>query len=88
MAVGAVTDRRGTAPGTGAGVAAASDPLGSLASTISGIRSGRYPSLLYWSVGNDQISRAASLGNFAVLFVAGLCAVLAAIVALHRPDLN
>ena len=57
MAVGAATGRRGTALGVGAGVAAASYLLSSLASTISWIRPGRYLSLFYWSVGNDQISR-------------------------------
>ena len=72
MAVGAITGRRGTALGVGAGLAAASYLLSSLASTISSIRPGRYLSLFYWSVGNDQISRGVSLGDFAVLIVVGL----------------
>lgn len=57
MALGTATGRRGTALGIGAGLAAASYLLSSLASTISGIGPGRYLSLFYWSVGNDQISR-------------------------------
>lgn len=88
MAVGAVTGRRGTALGTGAALAAASYLLSSLASAISGIRPGRYLSLLYWSAGDDQISRGVSPGDFAVLIVVGVCALLAAVVAFRRADLN
>lgn len=88
MAVGAATGRRGTALGAGAALAAASYLLSSLASTISGIRPGRYLSLVYWSVGNDQITRGVSLGDFTVLLVVGLCAVLAAVAAFGRADLN
>ena len=67
MAVGAITGRRGTALGVGAGLAAASYLLSSLASTISSIRPGRYLSLFYWSVGNDQISRGVSIGRLRCL---------------------
>ena len=88
MAVGAATGRRGTALGIGAGLAAASYLLSSLASTISWIRPGRYLSLFYWSVGNDQISRGVSLGDFTVLIVVGLCALVAAVAAFRRADLN
>jgi ABC-2 type transport system permease protein len=88
MAVGAVTGRRGTALGAGAGLAAASYLLSSLASTISGIRPGRYLSLFYWSVGNDQISRGASAGDFTVLLVVGLAVLVAAVAAFRRADLN
>ena len=88
MAVGAVTGRRGIALGTGAALAAASYLLSSLASAISGIRPGRYLSLLYWSAGDDQISTGVSPGDFAVLIVAGVCALLAAVIAFRRADLN
>ena len=88
MAVGAITGRRGTALGVGAGLAAASYLLSSLALTISSIRPGRYLSLFYWSVGNDQISRGVSAVDFAVLIVVGLAALLAAVVAFRRADLN
>lgn len=88
MAVGAITGRRGTALGVGAGLAAASYLLSSLASTISSIRPGRYLSLFYWSVGNDQISRGVSAVDVAVLIVVGLAVLLAAVVAFRRADLN
>jgi ABC-2 type transport system permease protein len=88
MAVGAVTGRRGTALGVGAGLAAASYLVSSLASTISAIRPGRYVSLFYWSVGNDQISRGASMADFTVLIVAGLALLVGAVVAFRRADLN
>jgi len=88
MALGAATGRRGTALGIASGLAAASYLLSSLASTISAIRPGRYLSLFYWSVGNDQISRGVSIGDFAVLIIVGLCALLAAVAAFRRADLN
>ena len=88
MAAGAITGRRGTALGVGAGLAAASYLLSSLASTIPGIRPGRYLSLFYWSVGNDQISRGVSAVDFAVLTVVGLAVLLAAVAAFRRADLN
>ncbi len=88
MAVGAATRRRGTALGAGAGLAAASYLLSSLASTISWIRPGRYLSLFYWSVGSDQISKGVSAIDFTVLIVTGLAVLLAAVVAFRRADLN
>jgi ABC-2 type transport system permease protein len=88
MAIGAATGRRGTALGTGAGLAAASYLLSSLASTISAIRPGQYLSLFYWSVGNDQISKGVSAVDFSVLIVVGSCAFFAAVVAFRRADLN
>jgi ABC-2 type transport system permease protein len=88
MAVGAVAGRRGTALGVGAGLAAASYLVSSLASTISGIRPARYLSLLYWSAGNDQISRGVSAVDFAVLLVVGLAALTAAVAAFRRADLS
>jgi len=88
MVVGAVAGRRGTALGAGAGLAAASYLVSSLASTISGIRPARYLSLLYWSAGNDQISRGVSAADFAALFAVGLAALVAAVVAFGRADLS
>jgi ABC-2 type transport system permease protein len=88
MAVGALTGRRGTALGVGAGLAAASYLLSSLASTISAIRPGRYLSLFYWSVGNDQISRGVSAVDFAVLIVVVLTALGVAVIAFQRADLR
>ncbi len=88
MVVGVVTGRRGTALGVGAGLAAASYLLSSLAQTISGIRPGRYLSLFYWSVANDQISRGVSAIDFAVLIVVGLAVLATAVIAFRRADLN
>lgn len=88
MAVGAATGRRGTALGIGASLAAASYLISSLATTITGIRPGRYLSLLYWSVGNDQISSGVSIADFTVLAVVGLCALFAAVAAFHQADLS
>ena len=88
MAAGAATGRRGTALGIGASLAAASYLLSTLATTIAGIRPGRYLSLFYWSVGNDQISKGVTIADFAVLTVAGLGAFTAAVAAFRRADLN
>jgi ABC-2 type transport system permease protein len=88
MAAGAATSQRGTALGIGTGLAAASYLLSSLGTTISGIRPGRYLSLFYWSVGNNQISKGVSIADFTVLIVAGLCALIAAVAAFRRADLN
>ena len=88
MAVGAATSRRGTALGAGAALAAASYLLSALAPTVPGIRPGRYLSLLYWSAGNDQISRGVSIGDFTVLIVVGLAIVCATVAVFHRADLR
>lgn len=88
MAIGAATRRRGTALGVGAGLAAAWYLLSSLASTISWIRPGRFLSLFYWSVRNDQISTGVSVADFAVLIAFGLGALIAAALAFRRADLN
>lgn len=88
MAIGAATGGRGTALGVASGLAAASYLLSSLAATISAIRPGRYLSLIYWSVGNDQISKGVSPGDFGVLVAVGLGALLAAYLAFARADLS
>jgi beta-exotoxin I transport system permease protein len=88
MAVGVVSGRRGTALGVGAGLAAASYLLSALAQTISGIRPGRYLSLFYWAVGNDQISRGVSTMDFAVLVVVGIAVLVVAVIAFRKADLN
>ena len=88
MAVGAATGRRGTAIGAGASLAFASYLVSSLAATIPAIRPGRYVSLFYWSVGNDQISTGVSLTSYAILIAVGLAALAAAILTFQRADLN
>jgi ABC-2 type transport system permease protein len=88
MAAGAATGRRGTALGIGTDLAAASYLLSSLATTISGIRPGRYLSLFYWSAGNNQISNGVSIADFTVLAVTGLCALFAAAAAFRQANLD
>jgi ABC-2 type transport system permease protein len=88
ITAGAVTGRRGTGLGIASGLAAASYLLGALGTTIPAIRPARYLSLFYWSAGNDQISRGVSTADYAVLIGGGLCALVAAVTAFRRADLN
>jgi ABC-2 type transport system permease protein len=88
MAVGALTGRRGTVLGVGAALAAASYLVSSLALVVSWVHPARYVSLFYWSVGNDQISRSVSLGDYAVMVVVGVCSLLATVIAFRRLDVH
>ena len=88
MAVGSLTGRRATAIGVGAALAAASYLVSSLAPVVSWIRPGRYASLFYWAVGNDQISKGASPADYGVLILVGLVALYATLVAFGRLDLH
>jgi ABC-2 type transport system permease protein len=88
MTIGAATRRRGTALGVGAGLAAASYLISSLATTISAIRPARYLSLFYWSVGNNQVSNGVSIADVAVLAAVGCIVLFAAVAAFRRADLN
>jgi hypothetical protein len=45
-------------------------------------------SLFYWSVGNDQITRGVSPGDFTILIAVGLCALAASVAAPRNADLN
>jgi ABC-2 type transport system permease protein len=88
MAIGAAAGRRGTALGVASGLAAASYLLSSLAPAIPAIRPGRYLSLFYWSVGDDQVNRGVSPGDFTVLIAVGLCALAASVAVFGNADLN
>lgn len=88
MAAGALTGRRGAAIGTGTALAAASYLLSSLAPVVSWIQPGRYASLFYWSVGNNQITQGVSPGDYAVLILTGLCALAVAVLAFRRLDIH
>ena len=88
MAIGARTGSRSTALGAGTALAAASYLLGSLAAVISWLHPGRYASLFYWSVGNDQIVQGASLSDYAVLVAVALASLYAATTAFQRLDLH
>lgn len=87
-AAGAATQHRGTAVGIGSAVAAASYLLSSLASSVHWLRPARYISAFYWSIGNDQINHGVSLADYSVLIAASGLALLAAVFAFRRADLN
>jgi beta-exotoxin I transport system permease protein len=88
MTAGALAGRKGAALGAGAALAGASYLVSSLAPVVSWIGPARYASLFYWSVGNDQITRGVSAGDYAVLILVGLAALAAAVLAFQRLDLN
>jgi ABC-2 type transport system permease protein len=88
LAIGAFSERRGTAIGVGAALAAASYLVSSLAPVASWIRPARYASLFYWSVGQNQIATGVSLEDYAVLVLAGLCAAAAAVIAFRGLDVR
>jgi len=88
MAAGALTGRRGTAIGTGSALAAASYLISSLAPAVSWLSPARYASLLYWSVGNSQITRGVSAPDYAVLLATVLLAWAAAVLAFRRLDIR
>ena len=88
MAIGAITGRRGTAIGVASALAAASYLISSLAPVIDWLHPARYASLLFWSVGNDQIATGMSLVDWGVLAGTGLAALGAAVLAFRRLDLQ
>jgi ABC-2 type transport system permease protein len=88
MAVGAATGRRATALGVGTAVAAASYLISSLAPVVGWLDPVKYLSLFYWSVGDNQIARGVSLGDYAVLSVVALGGLYATVIAFRRLDLH
>ena len=88
MAVGALTGRKATALGIGTAVAAASYLVSSLAPVVSWLDPAKYASLLYWSVGDNQLGNGVSVGDFAVLLVVFVAALCAVVVAFRRLDLH
>jgi ABC-2 type transport system permease protein len=88
LAVGALTGRRGTAIGVASAVAAASYLVSSLAPVVSWLGPAKYASLFYWSVADNQVTTGMTIGDYAVLLGAGLCALYAAIIAFRRLDLR
>lgn len=80
MAVGALTGRRGSALGIGTAIAAASYLFSSLAPVVSWLEPAKYASLLYWSIGDNQLGTGVAASDYAVLlgvFVAALYGVVA-----------
>jgi beta-exotoxin I transport system permease protein len=88
MAIGARTGSRATALGAGTALAAASYLIGSLAPVVSWLHPARYASLFYWSVGNDQITQGARLGDYAVLTAVAVLALYGTTAAFRRLDLR
>jgi ABC-2 type transport system permease protein len=88
MAVGAATGSRGVALGVGTAAAAIAYFVSSLAPVVHWIHSARYVSLLYWAVGNDQITRGVTLTDYLVLVAVGICVLGAAVLAFRRLDLR
>jgi hypothetical protein len=69
-------------------LAAASYLISSLAPVVSWLSPARYASLLYWSVGNSQITQGVSAADYAVLLATGLLAGGAAVLAFRRLDVR
>ena len=88
MAVGALSGRRGAAIGAGAGVAAASYLVSSLAPVVSWLKPMRYASLFFWAVGNNQITSGVSPLDYLVLVAVALAAWAVAVTGFRRLDLH
>lgn len=88
LAIGAATGKRGLTLGITTTIAVASYLLSSLAPVVDWIRPGRYLSLLYWSVGNDQLAHGVSPADFLVLVGVGVCILLIAVPCFRRLDLH
>ena len=69
-------------------LAAAYYLLSSLAVSTHWLRPVRYVSAFYWSVGNNQISHGVSLADFAVMIGTTAGALVMAVIAFRRADLN
>lgn len=88
MAIGARFGSRGAALGAGSALAAASYLLGSLAQVVDWLHPGRYASLFYWSVADDQIGAGAGITDYAVLVAVMLLAFGAAVASFQRFDIS
>jgi len=88
MAIGATTGRRGSALGIGGAIAAAAYLISSLAPAVSCIRPARFVSILYWSVGNDQLAHGVSVLDWGVLVAVGSLVTLLAMRQFRRLDLS
>jgi beta-exotoxin I transport system permease protein len=88
MAVGALTGRRGTALGVATSVAAASYLVSSLAPVVSWLEPAKYVSILYWSVGDNQLGTGVGLADYAVLLAVLLVTLYGLIGAFRRFDVH
>jgi len=88
LSIGCLTGSRGTAIGITAAVAAASYLISSLAPVIHWLRPARYASLLYWSVGGNQLTSGISVSSAVVLAAAGAALLAVAWYGFRRLDLH
>lgn len=88
LAVGAATGKRGTTLGICTALAAVSYIISSLAPVVGWIRPMRFASLLYWSVGQNQILNGITVTEVIVLLAVGCVAFYAAVLAFRRLDLH
>ena len=88
LAIGAATGSRGTAVGVTSALAALCYLVSSLAPAVHWIRPLRFASLFYWAVGDQQLTRGAGPGAFAVLLAVALVVASAAVIAFRRLDVR
>ncbi len=88
LAIGCWTGNRGTALGIAAAIAAGSYLISSLAPVIHWLRPVRYASLLYWSVGNNQLSHGLPAVSAVVLAATGIILLALAGLGFRRLDVH
>ena len=88
LAIGATTGHRGFTLGVTTTLAAAMYLVSSLAPVVHWIRPARYLSLLYWSIGNDQLAKGVTGWDFLVLTSFGACVLALSIAAFRKLDLH
>jgi ABC-2 type transport system permease protein len=88
LAIGAATGNRGTAIASTGALAAVCYLISSLAPVVHWIHPLRFASLFYWAVGNQQLTKAAGLGPFAVLLGVAVAAATAGNATFRRLDIR
>jgi ABC-2 type transport system permease protein len=88
LALGAATGSRGTALGISGALAACCYLISSLAPVVHWLHPLRFVSLVYWAVGNEQLTNGAGPGSFAVLLAVAIAAAIAANTAFRRLDIR
>jgi ABC-2 type transport system permease protein len=88
LAVGTWTGRRGTALGIAVTLAAASYIITSLAPVVDAIHPLRFASLIYWSLGHQQLSDGLHPADGIVLVAVGVMLIAVAHAGLRRLDIH
>jgi ABC-2 type transport system permease protein len=88
MAAGALTGRRGSALGIGTAIAAASYLVSSLAPVVSWLEPAKYASLLYWSIGDNQLGTGVAASDYAVLLGVFAAALYGGVASFRRFDVH